>query len=164
MRFLTPLLLVVLLSGCGYVPSAKFARGILGEHVYVTVEILASEPENAVILKDAINEALISRFRVTLSGPKSATSRLNVGILSLAFIPIEYDSNGYIIGQRAQITLGIKRTRNNKSKSYSVSGSYDYDVEPNGVVSDADRFLAIKSASLRALDALVAKLAVEGVK
>ncbi len=164
MRYLAPLFIVLILSGCGYIPSAKYARGVLGEKVYVTVDVLSAEPENSVIIKDALNQALISRFRVSLTDGKSAVTRLDISISSLSFAAIEYDENGYIIAQRANINLSIKRTRNSVSKQYTVTGSYDYDVDPNGVVSDTVRFQAIKSASLRALEALVTKLAVEGVK
>lgn len=164
MRLLAPFLMLLMVSGCGYIPSAKYARGVLGSNVYATVEILSAEPENAVIIKDAFNEALISRFRVHLTKRKFADTVLNVKIQNPRFENLELDSNGYVVAKRVTVSLQIQRTRDKVTKSYTVSGAYDYDIDPNGVVSDAQRFTAIKLASYRALESLVTKLAVEGVK
>ncbi len=163
MRYLPFFLLFLLLSGCGYKPSANYAKKVLGERVYTTVDIYIADPENAVIVKDALLQALVSRFRVTLSRRGGAQTIMNVKLQSLTFTPIEYDNNGYIIAKRAKVTLSITRKRlGGTQKSYSVSGYFDFGIEPNGVVSDEDRFKAIRAASLKAVDSLVTKLAVEG--
>lgn len=156
------LLLLLLLNGCGYKPSATYAKKVLGESVYVEVEIYGADPENAVLIKDALLQALITRFRVTITRKKSAQTTMKVKLQSLTFTPIEYDNNGYIIAKRALVTLLINRIRNKVSKSYTVSGYYDFSVAQNGVVSDEERFKAIRFASLKAIDSLVTKLAVEG--
>ena len=153
---------LLLLTGCGYKPSAYYAKNVLGEKVYVEVVVSASDPENAVIVKDALLQALISRFRVKLKRQSKSDTQMRVKMGALSFTPIEFDESGYVVAQRCVASLSVKRTYKKVSKNYGVSGSYDFAIEPNGVVSETQRFNAIRFASLKAIDALVTQLAVEG--
>lgn len=162
MKILGLFLGLLLLTGCGYRPSSHYAKNVLGERVYVEVIVSPSDPENAVIVKDALLQALISRFRVKLRRQSKSDTYMRVQMGALGFTPIEYDENGYVVAQRCIASLSVKRTYKNVSKNYSLSGSYDFAIEPNGVVSETQRFNAIRFASLKAIDALVTQLAVEG--
>lgn len=162
MRTVLFFLIVLLFTSCGYKPSSQFARGVIGKKVYATVEIYIADPENAVIIKDALFQALLSRFRVSVVKEIASQTHLDVRLSSLSFSPIEYDENGYVVAKRATVHLSIKREKNQTVKNYAVSGTYDFAIEPNGLVSDTERFKAIKEASLKAIDGFVTKLAVEG--
>ncbi|KIM09195.1 MAG: hypothetical protein KU28_00705 [Sulfurovum sp. PC08-66] len=162
MRQLLLLLLLLGMSGCGYKPSSHYAKKVLGESVYATIEIFAQDPENAVIIKDAVLQALVSRFRVSVTPQNQAQTTLDLKLGTLLFSPIEYDTNGYVIAQRAYVTLTIVRTSKHDNKSYSVQGSYDFSIQPNGLISETQRFNAIREASLRAIDLFITQLAVEG--
>jgi hypothetical protein len=156
------LLFSLLFLGCGYKPTAHFAKGVLGSKVSVAVDVYAVDPENSVIIKDAILQALVTRFRVVTTGRKYSVTHLDVKLNSIGESSIEYDSNGYVIAKRITTTLGITRHTKGVKKSYNVTGLFDFSIEPNATVSDSDRFKAIKEASLKAIDALIVKLAVEG--
>ena len=159
---LLALALVMLLSGCGYKPSAFYAKQVLGETVYVDVVALPSDPENAIIIKDSLMQALMSRFRVAVRDRSHAQSFLSVSIGVLQFTPIEYNENGFVISQRCTTSFIITRTRGGKSATYNVMGTFDFNIDPNGIVSETQRFEAIRFSSLKAVDALVTQLAVEG--
>ena len=157
------LVVFLLMAGCGYMPSSHYAKKVLGDSVYVDIQMYAQEPENTVIIKDAILQALISRFRVSITQESQAQTTLKVSTNELRFTPIEYDQNGFVVANRAHITLHIKQIKAKKEQSFTVSGVYDFSIEPNGVVSDTQRFTAIKEASLRAIDVFITKLSIQGV-
>ncbi len=163
MRVLTPLLLLVfIVTGCGYKPTAHYAKGVLGSKVSVTVDAYSQDPENTVIIKDAILQALMTRFRVVTSDRKYSMTHLDVKLQKIDESSIEYDADGYVIAKRISTTLNITRNTKGVKNSYNVTGQFDFGIEPNATVSDSDRFKAIKAASLKAIDALIVKLAVEG--
>ena len=163
MRALAPFLLFTFLfTGCGYKPTAHFAKGVLGSKVSVSVDIHAVDPENTVIIKDAILQALMTRFRVVTTEQKFSLTHLDAKLQRVGESSIEFDENGYVIAKRITTTIAITRYTKGVKKSYNVSGLYDFTIEPNATVSDTDRFKAIKEASLKAIDALIVKLAVEG--
>ncbi len=161
-QLLLLLSLLILFAGCGYKPKAKLARSVLGEKVSVGIQILAADPENAVIAKDALLQALITRFKVVTTSRKFSVSHLDVKLNRIKEQSTEYDNNGYVIAKRITVNLSVMRTTKGAKKSYSLTGAYDFNIEPNATVSDTDRFKAIKYASLKAIDSFISQLAVEG--
>ncbi|MGB5964274.1 MAG: hypothetical protein WBG65_01950, partial [Sulfurimonadaceae bacterium] len=55
-------LLFTIFTGCGYQPSSKEAKKVMGETVSTEIIISMPDPENTVVLKDALDEAVIRRF------------------------------------------------------------------------------------------------------
>lgn len=162
MKFIFPLILVLVFTACGYKPTAHFAKGVLGSKVSVSVDMYSEDPENTVIIKDAILQALMTRFRVVSSERKFSITHLDVKLNSIGESSVEFDANGYVVAKRISTSLAVTRYTKGVQKSYTVSGQLDFDIEPNSTVSDTDRFKAIKAASLKAIDALIVQLAVEG--
>jgi len=160
--FLSSLIFFLLLQGCGYKPTAHYAKGVLGSKVSVAVDVYAADPLNSVIIKDAVLQALITRFRIVTTQRKFSVTHLDVKLKSVGETAIEYDANGYVVARRITVTLMINRLTKGVKRSYNVSGLFDFSIEPNAIVSDSDRFKAIKAASLKAIDALIVQLAVEG--
>lgn len=160
--FLVVLILLLSFEGCGYKPSATYARAVLGAKVSVDVDVNAADPENTVIIKDAVLQALITRFKVVTTERKFSVTHLDVRLNSVGETAIEYDVNGYVIGKRITTNLGVIRHTKGVKKSYNVTGTFDFRIEANAIVSDTDRFKAIKAASLKAIDVLIIQLAVEG--
>ncbi|MEJ2467941.1 MAG: hypothetical protein P8Y51_02505, partial [Campylobacterales bacterium] len=91
-----------------------------------------------------------------------AQSHLKIALRSVRFIPIRYDTNGYIIAYRAIVMLDIERTKGEQTRNYQARGSYQFTIEPNAIISDLVRFEAIKFGSEKALDSFVAQVAGEG--
>ena len=149
---------------CGYKPSSQYSRAVTGEKISTSVVISAQDPENTVIIKDAVDAAILELFHASLVSRKESTTHLDISISNPAYSPIQYDTNGYVIAYRATITLGIKRTTGAKSKSYSSKGTYDFTIAPNAVITDQERFDAIKFSSIKAIASFIAQISAEGVQ
>jgi len=163
-RLLSAFLLLVLISGCGYLPASKQARKVVGEKLYVEVVVPLQDPENAVIIKDATRNAVVTRFHSSLVPRNEAKTELLVTMSSISFSPLQYDTNGYIIVYRANIVLKVTRSGNGEVKTYTSKGNFDFTIEPNAVITDNQRRDAISQASLKALDSFVAQVGAEGIK
>jgi len=164
-QLLKTFLLVVLLielSGCGYKPSAKFAREVLGKKISTSVIISAQDPENTVIIKDAVDQAIIEVFHASLVDSKYSDTHLEIRISDPLYSPLQYNDNGFIISYRATITVMIKRESKNLIKNYTSKGNYDFSVVPNAVLTDQERFDAIKFSSIKAVSSFVAQVSAEG--
>ena len=162
MKLLLPLLFLILLEGCGYKPSAKYARAVMGDTISTTVRISAQDPENTVIIKDAVDLAIIEVFHASLRDKNHAKTHLALTLYEPQYTPLQYNNSGYIISYRATIHLKIVRESKDIRKTYKTKGSYDFAVEPNAVLTDQERFDAIKFSSIKAISAFVAKVSAEG--
>lgn len=160
--FIVHVLLFMLLSGCGYRPNAHYAKEVMGETVSTQVMISMTDPENTVIIKDAMDEAVIMRFRSSLRDRAHAQTHLQIALQSVSFAPLQFDVNGYIISYRTTIILQVVRKRGAFTKNYTAKGTYDFAIDPNAIISDQQRFEAIKQSSAKALDSFVAQVAAEG--
>lgn len=150
------------LNGCGYKPSAKYAREVVGTKISTSIVISAQDPENTVVIKDAVDQAIIEIFHASLTDREHADTHLTLSISEPSYSPIEYNQNGFVISYRATITLNIVRETKSIKKSYSTSGSYDFGVVPNAVLTDQERFDAIKFSASKAISAFIATVSAEG--
>lgn len=164
-RTISLILLLFFISSCGYKPTSTYTKEILGESIYAEVEISLEDPENSVIIKDAVNEAIVSQFHSIATNKKDATSKLYLVLKSVSFIPIEYDKNGYVTAYKTYVLLQSRYVdRENKNHTITTSGNYDFPIESNSLISDTKRFEAIKFASAKALDELRSKIAIRRIK
>nr|WP_275851884.1 LPS assembly lipoprotein LptE [Sulfurimonas sp. SAG-AH-194-C20] len=154
--------MLINLIGCGYKPSAKFARDILGNKISTDVSISKTDPENSVIIKDAVDKAIIEIFHASLVERRYADTHLMLSISVPSYKPLQYDTNGFIISYRATITLKISRETNDMKKNYISVGTYDFSIVPNAVLTEQERFDAIKFSSFKAISAFVAQVSAEG--
>lgn len=161
--FLT-ILILLSISACGYKPSSKFSRAVLGEKISTSVIISSQDPENTVIIKDAVDSAIIEVFHASLTDKKYSDSHLVLSINNPTYAPVQYDNDGYVIAYRMSIVLRITRYNKGVRKNYKAHGSYDFTVVPNAVVTDQDRFEAIKFSSQKAIRSFIAQVAAEGSK
>ena len=164
LRSLFVFAILVGLSACGYKPSAKYARNVVGEKISTTVYISKEDPENSVLVKDSVDKAVIEIFHSSLVDKRYADTHLSFRITNPTYSPVEYDENGFVISYRATIHLLIIRETDTVKKSYSTSGTYDFSVVPNSVLSDQERFNAIKFSAIKAISAFVAKVSAEGTR
>lgn len=159
------LLIAVFISGCGYKPSSYYAKRALGEKIYAEVKISRQDPRNSVLIKDAVNEAVVNRFSAKLVSKEEADSILHVKISSISFSPIVYDIYGYVIAYKTTVVLAIEyEGANKKVEKLTVSGEYDFSIESNSVISDSNRFEAIRAAATDSLDEFVSKIAIQGLR
>ena len=151
-------------AGCGYKPATVYTKKVLSDKIYTEIEIYRRDPENAVLVKDALNEAIVSRFGAQVVPKKEATTILHVRFNRVSFRPIQYDVNGYAIYYRADVSLKIDYKTPTAKGSETVEGFYDFPIRPKAIISDALRFQAIKNGSAKALDAFVSRMAMRGIR
>ncbi len=163
-RVLNLFIALVFLSGCGYIPASKQARKVVGKNIFVEVTVSLQDPENAVLIKDAARKAVVTRFHSSLVPQSQAETTLWVDLSSIAFSPLQYDTNGYVIVYRANISIKVTRRNKGETRMYTSRGSYDFAIEPNAIITDIQRFQAIRQASLKALDSFVAQVGAEGTQ
>ncbi len=156
--------IAVLLVACGYKPSAKFSRNILGEKVSTSVKISAQNPENTVIIKDAVDKAIVETFHASLTDRAHSDTHLILDIENPRYTPVQYNLNGYVIAYRMNLILNITRYHKGISNRYRTKGTYDFSVTPNAVVTDQERFDAIKSSAQKAIQSFIAKVSAEGAR
>jgi len=152
------------LTGCGYKPSAKYARDVVGQKISTSIIISQEDPENSVLVKDSVDKAIIEIFHSSLVQKRYSDTHLSFKVSNPTYTPVEYDSNGFIISYRATIHLMITRETKDIKKNYATSGTYDFSVVPNAVLSDQERFNAIKYSAIKALSSFVAKVSAEGTR
>lgn len=156
-------LIAFLLIGCGYKPASYYSKEWIHGGVSVEVEALPSDPENSVIVRDALNEALVTRFKGSVVRKDLTTTHIKANMGTISFSALQYDDKGYVVFYRTNVSLKIVLEKEGIIKHFSTSGVYDFPIEPNSVISDSKRFEAIKQASLKALDAFVAQVGVAGI-
>lgn len=158
-------LIAVFISGCGYKPSSYYAKQALGDKLYAEVTISRQDPRNSVLIKDAVNEAIVGRFGGKLVAKEQADSVLHVKIQSLSFSPTVYDTYGYVIAYKATVVLAMQyENATKKVEKLTATGEYDFSIEANSVISDTNRFEAIRYAASDALDEFVSKIAIKGLR
>ena len=162
MKKILLILVALLFVSCGYKPSAKFARNVVGDKVSTSVIISSRDPENSVIVKDSVDLAIIEVFHASLVDKKKAQTHLELKINNPSYIPIQYDKNGYIVAYRTTVILDITRYKNGTIKKYQTKGTYDFTITPNSVITDQERFQAIKEGAKKAIKSFLAKISVEG--
>ena len=157
--------MILMFNACGYKPSVQYTKQILHKNIYAHVKIDLRDPENAVFVKDALNQAVLERFGATLTSKEKADTQLNIVLRRVSFSPAQYDAKGFVIAYNNTVSLAITRTnKQGDSKSYNVQGHHDFPIEANSVISEKSRYDAIKSASNKALNHFIARLSYEGYK
>ena len=150
------------LSGCGYKPSSQYSRKVVGNKISTNVVISAQDPENTVLIKDSVDSAIIETFRASLVDRRVADTHLSFSISKPTYAPIQYNADGFVIAYRATIILGIVRETKDVKRKYSAKGTYDFAIAPNAVITDQERFDAIKFSAEKAIASFVAQVSAEG--
>ncbi len=171
MRFFAWFSILLLCAGCGYQPTATITRDIVGENVYVDVVHSKRDPQNTVAIKDGTREAVIKRLGRDLSDEKSADTVIVASIGSLKFSSLSYDTYGYTTSYKATLTMNYRvKFKDGTTKNFTGSGDYDFTIAKrasgyaDSVISDTDRYNAIKNASEQCFDEFISRLAIEGFR
>ncbi|MBP9490402.1 MAG: hypothetical protein KBE77_03055 [Aliarcobacter sp.] len=151
----------------GYKPSTHYAKEEISGKVFVKVSIDLEDPKNSVLIKDSITQLLIQKLDVELVNKESlADTVMNVGVNSVSMQTLQYDKAGYNKLYRAvvQIDISYFKKSENKRKSFSVDGEYDFSVDNAGTINDTQRYNAIQKASEKAIEEVLSKIAVQSFK
>ena len=158
-------LIMLMFSACGYSPSAKHSRAVVGESISTSVVISAVDPENTVIIKDSVDAAVIQVFHASLVPKEFSQTHLVLSLSNPSYSPIQYDTNGFVVAYRTTVNLSIARHTNGEdSKTYNARGTFDFSITPNAIISDKQRFDAIRFSSIKAIESFVAQVSSEGAR
>jgi len=162
MKLLAPIAALLLLAGCGYRPSSHYTRHALGHNIYTEINIPIEDPESSILIIDAINEAVVSKFKAHLTSKEEADTQLLIKSATFATAGLQKDEKGYTILYRTTATLAIELTTKTAKRTFNVSGIYDFAVTAESVVSEEKRLASFKLATIKALDAVTPVLASMG--
>jgi len=165
MRVALAVLIIFIFSSCGYKPTSVYTKEVLGEKIYAEVTISLEDPENSVLIKDAVNEAVVSQLRSKIVSEDKADSRFYITLSSVSFVPIQYDKNGYVISYKTYVDIKTKYiNKDGKIRDIYTKGDFDFPIESSSLISDTKRFEAIKFASQKALDEVRSIISIERIK
>ena len=157
-------LFILSFSACGYKATSFYAKKSVGENVYVDLSVNVEDPKNSVLIKDAMNKLLITRLGSKLVKVRSeANTIMFVKLNSVSMNEIQYDKDGYTQLYRATANINVKVFSNKVLKTFNVSGTYDFSNNTT-TISEASRFSAIQSASNKAMELVLSKLAILSFK
>ena len=162
-KLLTLIMLILLLNSCGYKPSSQYCHAIIGDKVYTEVEVSLSDPENAVLIKDALNKALYTRLKSKATRKKHADSSIYVAYDNIRFVPLQYDKQGYVVYYQAYITLGFRFEKGERKEKRQIVGRYEFPIRPSAIISNDLRLKAIEQGSIKALDQFITYLSAKGL-
>ena len=154
---------ILLLTSCGYKPSSHYTKKIIGERVYTEVEVSLSDPENAVLIKDALNKALYTRLKSKATRKRHADSSIYVAYEKIRFIPLQYDKQGYVVHYQADISLQFRFEKGEMKENRKMVGRYEFPIRPSAIISNDLRLKAIEQGSIKALDQFITYLSAKGL-
>ena len=173
MRYFLALFIAIFICGCGYKPVSKISQDLIGDRVYVDVIISKEEPKNSVWIKDAVKEGMVARLNKNLSSKESADTSIIISVKDLNYEAIIYDEFGYITSYKAHLSLNYKtKFKDGSVVDIPATGEYDFSVArrqkdvrfADSILSDTQKYEAIKEASKEAFDEYIASLAVKGYR
>jgi len=173
LRYFLALFIAIFICGCGYKPVSKISQDLIGDRVYVDVVISKEEPKNSVWIKDAVKEGMVARLNKNLSSKESADTSIIISVKDLNYEAIIYDEFGYITSYKAHLSLNYKtKFKDGSVVDIPATGEYDFSVArrqkdvrfADSILSDTQKYEAIKEASKEAFDEYIASLAVKGYR
>lgn len=173
LKFCLLIFLVLYFSACGYKPISKISSDVLGENVFVDVDFSKTDPKNSVYIKDNLNEYIVNRLSKNLVSDQVCDSKIFASIKSIEFTPLIYDQFGYVSAYKTTLRLNLKTIfKDGSTSDISVSGEYDFQItkkiknvrSTDSVISDSQRYEAIRNSTDEALDEWISILALKAMK
>ena len=155
-----------IITGCGYKPATHYAKQEISGLVYTNIVINIDSTTNSVLLKDTMNEMILTQLDAELTDDKRlADTIVNLELTGVSHSALTSDNEGYARTYRASVSINVSYEKKaGKTKSFSVSDYYDYSVESDATVSEQTKDNAVKEAVKKALQELLSKLAVSSFK
>jgi len=166
-RLLVVCSLIFVIIGCGYRPSAYYAKKELKGKVFVNLLLNLEDPRNIVLIKDAMNEILVHRLGEKIVDDASkADTIMNLELKSASISAVQEDVDGYGEVYKATVNIAVSYKNSENSGSFTVTGSDEFTTESDsdGVITDTSRYEGIKEASSKAMEEVISKLAINSLK
>jgi len=128
------------------------------------VDIDPASPRETIFLKDALNDAVYTILGKNVC-QNNCDTIIKINPKSSSLTPLDYDENGFPVLYRSSVVLkATLKDKFGKKREYSVTGSYDFKVTSDSVITDQLKLDAYKKASINALNKLFAKITKDGAE
>jgi len=159
------LLIISNFSGCGYKPTSHYAKHEISGLVFVELKVDINNATNSVLVKDAVNEMVVNQFGASLINKKNnADTLVLVSLRSVSYATLQDDKQGYAKLYRTKASVNISYKNKNINRSLSVTGSYDYSIDSNTILTDAKKQESVKIAVQKALSEIFSTIAIQSFK
>ena len=156
------ILIALLLTACGYKPSAHAIQNLFSDTVYVEVKVDRAEPENAPYLKDEMNRMVYTRFKGRVVPKDQAQSKIVVSYAGSRFTPLTY-TDGYVTRYRVHVRVHFDMVTKQGKLSKTITTIYDSDIDESALSSSALRIEAIRKGLEKAMDEFLAYATAKGM-
>jgi hypothetical protein len=166
-HFKLVVLLFLIFTGCGYKPTSYYAKKEISGDVFVKLNISIDNSIHSVLIKDAINEMVVNQFGASLTNNRQkANTIINVSLNGVSFKSLQDDNQGYASLYKTSVNIALTylNTDTNIANSFTLSGSYDYSVDTDSLITDTKKQESIKIATQKALGEIFSKIAVQSLK
>ena len=153
---------LLLLTACGYKPSAHAVKQLFGDSVYVEVNVDRAEPENAPYVKDEMNRIVYTRFKGHVTTKEAADTQIYITYAGSSFTPLSY-TGGYVTRYRTNVRARFRMITPKGQLAKTISTVYEADIDQSSLTSSALRIEAIKKGLEKALDEFMAYASAKGM-
>jgi hypothetical protein len=159
---------MIVFIGCGYRPTSYYAQHEIKGKIFVKLNINIDNTTNSVLIKDAVNEMILSQFGATITNnEQSADTIINISLKKVSFEALQDDNQGYAKLYRTTVSIDLSylyANDKNPKKFLNVSGNYDYAVDNDSLITEAKKQESIKIAVNKALEEILSKVAIQTFK
>ena len=156
------LIVVLLVTSCGYKPSSVYIQHLFEDKIYVEVEVDRVEPENAPFVKDEMNRLVYTRFKGRVVSEEEADNYIKISYKGSYFSPLAY-RDGYVTRYRANIRVRFKMMTKDGEMSRSIVARHEDDIQASSLASSTLRTEAIRKGLEKALDQFLAYASAKGL-
>ena len=160
------IILVFVFNACGYKPTSSYASKALTSNVFIEVPIDIKNARNSVLIKDALIELVINKFKLrTTTNKLFANSFIKAKLVSVTHKELQSDLSGYAKVYRETVTVEVIYNKKNQSTNkITVSNYFDFIVNSDSTITQSKKDEAIKIAINKALSEVFSKIAVNSYK
>ncbi len=153
---------MLIVTACGYKPSAHAVKQLFGDSVYVEVNVDRAEPENAPYVKDEMNRIVYTRFKGHVTTKEAADTQIYITYAGSSFTPLSY-TGGYVTRYRTNVRARFRMITPKGQLAKTISTVYEADIDQSSLTSSALRIEAIKKGLEKALDEFMAYASAKGM-
>ncbi len=156
------IVLVFIVTACGYKPSSHVIKNIFADTVYVEVIVDRVEPENAPYVKDEMNRLVYTRFKGRVTSKAEAKSQIRIAYSGSTFTPLAYE-DGYVTRYRANVYVRFNMITKDGQVKKKIHATHEEEIQASSLTSSTLRTEAIRQGLEKALDEFLAYVSAKGM-
>lgn len=156
---------ILFFTGCGYKPSAHYAKHEIEGKVYVDLKLNITNGQNAVAIKDSVIDMILNRFNTNITYNKAlADTIVTVSLSNVSHTPIASDNLGFAKSYRTSVKIVLSYEKKGGSKkTFTLENYYDYTIDSDSTLTQTKEQEAISIAASKALSDIFSKIAIGSI-